>query len=376
MQFDSDLLAQLYATAEDDARWMPVLDQLCRNLNASSAVVQLLEEGAIRTQTLWTARDTRSSKNSSEHDRWINNAENPRLGEPLSAIPPRLSSVLSVGSDSRLYTDYPGTLAQIRERITKAGLGQAFWASFALSPRKRFSLVLHRQAGDYSDLSETEEAALSQLLPHLEQSVRLASSLRTKQSRVDVLEKTLEHIEIGMLLCNSDLEVLWSNPVAAKLIRQSPALTCSGNVLKAHDTSDNARLAALVSAASGGDHAGLVDTIDPFGECPVHVRAVGSYDKHGHRIVSLYLSGPAHPVAPDPLEIAQLYNLTPAEARLTAAIGAGRTLAEYAEATGVTVGTARNQLKQVLSKTYTGRQADLVRVLSGSVLAQTRSRPN
>ena len=376
MQLDSDLLAKLYATAEDDARWMPVLDQLCRKLNAASAVVQLLEEGASSIDTLWAARDTFSSANALEHDRWVNNADNPRLGKPLVALPGGMASAMMIGSDIRLFADYPAILSQVRERIGRAGLGQAFWASFTLSPEWRFSLILHRKAGDYSDLSEAEENTLRELLPHLEQSARLASSLRAKQSRVDVLEKTLEHVEIGMLLCSPSLEIIFANAMAAELIARSPALACSGNRLAARDTADHARLSALVKAAAAGEGGSIIDTIDPLGECPVHLRAVGSFDRHGKRIVSLYISGPAHPVAPDPSEIARLFNLTPAEARLTAAIGAGRTVAEYAEEAGVTVGTARNQLKQVLSKTCTGRQADLVRVLSGSILSRTRTRAN
>jgi len=350
-----------------------VLDHLCRILNASSAVVQLLEEGSGTIDTVWVARDTRSSANAQEHDRWINNTANPRLGRPPSAFTSNLSSVLTIGSDSRLFADDASTLSLVRDRIKHAGLGQAFWASFALSPKRRFSLVLHRQAGDYSDLSEVEENILRQLLPHLEQSVRLAATLRSKQSRVDVLERTLEHIEIGMLLCSPSREILWSNSVANQLIERSSVLSWSGNKLTAHNKTDRARLASLIEGAGNDDNSNLIDTIDPLSEHPVHVRAVGSYDRNQRRIVSLYLSGPAHPITPDPMEIARLYGLTPAEARLTAAIGTGMTLAEYAERASVSVGTVRNQLKQVLSKTYTSRQADLVRMLSGSVLARTRS---
>lgn len=372
MTVDADLLAMLYATAEDDARWMPVLDQLCRQLDASSAVVQLLEEGSSGVNATWVARDSRSSANSSQHDRWVNNADNPRLPAPKGPPPARIASVLEIGSDARLFAEDPATLALVRDRIARAGLGQAFWASFQLSPQRRFSLVLHRKAGDHRDLDASEEGALRQLLPHIQQSVRMATTLADTRSRVEALERTLHHVDIGMLLCRGDLSLLWANAAAQELLAGSSALALAGGTLLPHDRGDAIQLRKLVQSALSGEGGNLIATLGARHDFPIHVRAVGSFDRNGTRIASLYLSGPASPVAPDPQDIAQLFGLTPAEARLTAAIGAGKTLAEYAEESGIAVGTARNQLKQVLSKTYTDRQADLVRVLSGSVLARTR----
>lgn len=67
----------------------------------------------------------------------------------------------------------------------------------------------------------------------------------------------------------------------------------------------------------------------------------------------------------------QLLGLTPALARLAAALAAGETVAEQAEKAGVTQGTARNQLKELFARTGTQRQAELVRVLLSGV-AQLR----
>jgi DNA-binding CsgD family transcriptional regulator len=57
------------------------------------------------------------------------------------------------------------------------------------------------------------------------------------------------------------------------------------------------------------------------------------------------------------------FGLTPAEAELAQALAAGRSLHEYADAAHVTCETARWRLKQVLAKTDTHRQAELVRLL-------------
>jgi DNA-binding CsgD family transcriptional regulator len=66
-----------------------------------------------------------------------------------------------------------------------------------------------------------------------------------------------------------------------------------------------------------------------------------------------------------------VFGLTPAEAELAQALVAGRSLHEYADEARVTCETARWRLKQVLAKTDTHRQAELVRLLLTSVVAVT-----
>jgi DNA-binding CsgD family transcriptional regulator len=57
--------------------------------------------------------------------------------------------------------------------------------------------------------------------------------------------------------------------------------------------------------------------------------------------------------------LAEKYRLTPAEARLAMHLGEGGSLADYAEAAGVAIGTARTQLKSIFAKTGVNRQAAL-----------------
>jgi DNA-binding CsgD family transcriptional regulator len=59
------------------------------------------------------------------------------------------------------------------------------------------------------------------------------------------------------------------------------------------------------------------------------------------------------------------FRLTPAEARIALGIAEGATLAAIAEARGVSVSTARTQLKSVFAKTNVHRQAELVALLAG-----------
>lgn len=53
--------------------------------------------------------------------------------------------------------------------------------------------------------------------------------------------------------------------------------------------------------------------------------------------------------------------------RNAAALAAGKTVEEYAEARGISYQTARTQLKSVMAKTYTNRQGELVALLLRSM---------
>jgi DNA-binding CsgD family transcriptional regulator len=61
-----------------------------------------------------------------------------------------------------------------------------------------------------------------------------------------------------------------------------------------------------------------------------------------------------------------LFDLTPAEARVARGIGQAETIDTLAEATGVNRETVRSQLKAVLAKTGTRRQAELGLMLTGA----------
>lgn len=61
-----------------------------------------------------------------------------------------------------------------------------------------------------------------------------------------------------------------------------------------------------------------------------------------------------------------LFDLSPSEARLAAALSGGRTLAEAAAGLGITVKTARTYLERVFQKTVTRQQSELVALLKSA----------
>jgi DNA-binding CsgD family transcriptional regulator len=62
--------------------------------------------------------------------------------------------------------------------------------------------------------------------------------------------------------------------------------------------------------------------------------------------------------------LATSFGLTTAEAKLAGLIGAGESVERAAERLGISVNTARGQLKAVFAKTDTHRQAELVALMA------------
>ena len=91
----------------------------------------------------------------------------------------------------------------------------------------------------------------------------------------------------------------------------------------------------------------------------------GARDVFGWDGVLLLLAEGANASVPGADLLRMLFDLTPAEARLTRLLVEGRTAAEAAALIGVTEATARTHLRRVFTKTGVRRQTELVRLLLG-----------
>lgn len=79
--------------------------------------------------------------------------------------------------------------------------------------------------------------------------------------------------------------------------------------------------------------------------------------------VALLLTDPERTTVLSPECLSSLFELTRAEALITHTLANGGSLEEAAEASGITISSARTYLKRVFSKTGVGRQSDLVQLI-------------
>jgi DNA-binding CsgD family transcriptional regulator len=89
-------------------------------------------------------------------------------------------------------------------------------------------------------------------------------------------------------------------------------------------------------------------------------------------VAAIFINNPEERRKPSETVIGAIYGLTPAEAKLTKALLEGRHLQDYAEQGGISLHTAKTQLKQIFMKTGHGRQSDLLRDIMANPVLRMR----
>ena len=187
----------------------------------------------------------------------------------------------------------------------------------------------------------------------------------------------MNRLPTGVVLLDTDRQVVSCNQSAERILAMDDGLALGRNGPYAVKPAENQSLQALLDSALApdpGDEAaagGFVAVSRSSGGRPYAVMvtpllAAPPGSIAGDAVVSVWIGDPesGRISATDVLQ--KLYQLTSAEAELVQLLSLGHSLEEAAGVRGVTINTARSQLKQVFSKTDTRRQGDLLRlVLTG-----------
>lgn len=383
-----DVLMNLYACPTDRSHWPAVLDQVCRTVGARCAAVQLLGIGHDRANLKWAAKDSAAAANPAHDDVFISGNRNPRLRSHTGL---RLRGSKMFLRDRDLFENGNRELAELHKRLADIGLGAFMSAGIRMSDDAVLVLALHRDVNDGEDFGPIEEAFLSQAMPHLRQAVILSDRLDSIERHVTELQQATNHIRCGLVLCDPDARISWCNSAAQQILARRDRIWVRDGRITAASQQATSDLRSLIAEASSRE--GAAKQIakqylllgNPAGQMALQVLAVPLDHTANPRVcepspgagrgqVMLLLGDPSmSPLLPTEV-IAHLFGLSPTESRLTAAMCRGLTVNEYAASQGVSVGTARYQLKQIFAKTQTTRQADLVMRVCMSVAGQAIGR--
>jgi DNA-binding CsgD family transcriptional regulator/PAS domain-containing protein len=212
---------------------------------------------------------------------------------------------------------------------------------------------------------------LAHLLPHLNRALRLRQRLGVVIAERDDALRGLEALAVGVALVDAEAKVLFANAAMERILRAGDGLAVSRGRLVA-----NPAVAQSLARAIGG--AGLVQQDKgggSGGEFSLPRRTGHALSvlvsplrreqmlAPGRATAMVVVSDPDLRMLPPVRAVADVYGLTPAEARLTMALLAGRRLADYAAEQKISLNTAKYYLKEVFTKTGHTRQADLLRDL-------------
>ena len=371
----NQILLDLYGCAEDPQRWGQVLDGICREFKVRSAVAQVFQRDGFKLHQRWTVRDTFSSLHAERHDALVNNDQNPRTDLRVVSRP-RNDMIYR---DEDIFAENCPHFARLRSRLSAIGLGNSVAATFSLGKNLSFALVLHRASDDRRPFMSDDQSSLRELVPHLQQLMKLSAGWNESSLRLATFQEAINGLHTGVLVCDAGRRINWLNEAAEQILRRSLYLNTGNGILRCASSADDAKLGELIADLPRGKQPRARAAI-AFGTetDAVQIAAFPAVDRDERfnpwfevreRFV-LLLSDLGRPPSFSVREVGQLFNLSPAEAALAAALCAGWSVSDFARDRGISVGTARIQLKSVLSKTNTRRQADLVRQICASIAAQ------
>lgn len=372
---DSDLLLDLYSCPHEPERWGHVMDRLCQRMGVASSVIQFLRPSGHVMAPVWSARDSASMRAAALHDRFVNNSSNPRFEMTSHGrlAPSRLIR------DSDWFEPGSPRYAELRQKLRNAGLGRSIAFGIKWGDDAVFSLIAHRSAQDDHGFNHEHEQFLLELGPHIEKALELSHRWEKGTNHAAGMEAVLQILRAGTVICEPDRTIAWLNPSAEDIVQQSPDLIVQDGKLRARRRADDHMLEKLVCGirnpgASGGILVlgqGEPEEVQILA-LPASTLARGPFGSgQTQDRIGLVLARPQEAPVLEADDVAGLFGLTLAEGRVAAALCTGSSVKDYAAGRGLAEGSARNQLKQVMAKTNTSRQSDLVRQLCNSVLGLT-----
>jgi DNA-binding CsgD family transcriptional regulator len=231
----------------------------------------------------------------------------------------------------------------------------------------RMSVMTMMRDSHRPEFSNAEIETLRTLVPHLKRALALRRRMVDLQFCNQAKTWILDRVPFGAVLLSAAGRVLWANRHAAELAREG-IIRLSQSGLHAICCREDAQLQALIRSAiaplapESGGGALMLEGIQNR-RIAVLVTAVRMEIGGIAPAVAIFLADDGTRSGPRAELLRRLFKLTPAEGRLADRLADGVSLDDAAGLLGITVGTARTQLKSVFLKTETSRQAELVRLL-------------
>jgi DNA-binding CsgD family transcriptional regulator len=226
---------------------------------------------------------------------------------------------------------------------------------------------------DQETFCEQDIALIERLLPDLGQALHVSSHIRRLEAERKIYEQAVEGMGIGTILLGAAGQVIYVDLLARQLLADQSILVLRDARLSCERPAQRQHLQELIDRALS-DRTGTLSralSLTSRGEeLLLLVRAVAYplsvSNEPGPRVAIFVSDRSARPTLRREV-ISQLFGLSPAETDLAIKLAEGASLAEAAHLLEISEHTARTYSKRIYSKTGTSRQAELVKVILGSV---------
>lgn len=362
---ESVLVGQMYAAAQGALDWGDILGSIGELIGLDCWTLLRVDRASNNDVVVISAGGERLSADAAERYQAHYGAIDPRVSLARSG---RAGNVVFCQahfddrfvSGNEFYQDF----------LLPEGLRYCFGASAYRSENADFLVGLMRgpERGKFDDVSQS---ILQRLLPHLSSSLKLMTVLEEKLMIGQASSTALETCGTAIIVIDRLARIRHANRIAEELLLRGEVIQVRGGKVKLAEDGARQRFdTCLARCMASGKPEMLI-----FPSCQKrqsrhtmmlvkpHKQSLFSGMLQGDRVICLITPFEPRRVATVE-QLMSLFAFTPAEARSAKAIGIGETLEVYANNNGLKVSTVRCQLKSVFAKTATGRQTDLVRLIS------------
>jgi len=360
----SGVIDTIYAAATDPSQWQSAIDQLRIMFHGSTACF------ARYGPDLQPGDSINSNPDPTFQRRFIEeHANSPNiLADMIEAAPVGLiySDHQLVGDDalrrSRFWNDWMAPQDMYGGIASKLMVdGPSCW----------FFDVQRGRNQEAFDAADAE--LLKFIVPHMLRAVDLSRRFQSAQ----LLASGYQLLPFGVLIVDAQSQILQLNIVAEHIFMRSGPLRVRSGRLAAIDARQTASLQRLVAEACavhddvapglGGELLLRAAEADAVALTVSPMAGSMAQPFMRQRLAIIYLREMTLAL-PDGFDdhVRQLFDLTPAEARLAAALASGLALKDAAAHQGIRFSTARSYLESIFRKTRTRQQSQLVALLKST----------
>jgi DNA-binding CsgD family transcriptional regulator/PAS domain-containing protein len=359
-----EVVARLYDAALDDSLWTQVLSKIEILLHANNVRMIITDKNSGAPIFAISSRHPESngeyiSYYASIDERW------PRILKLPHFSPTIHERLFREGemATSRVYNEFLVKYDAQSQTITRMdGPG---------GNSVVFSAIREKSRGAF-DGPETE--TIRHLLPHILRAMQVHHAMVLMGAVNQSLASRLESAQLGAIFLDHDGRIIETNKSAASILKARDGLARERGFVKASHRQENAKLQTLLAdviaqgLATKMGSSGVLLVSRPSMLCPLSLLVVPISSKQldfgaCRPVAAIFVRDPENRLELSTEKLARLFGLTPAESRLAVALAHGQSLQDYVEVNALSKNTVRWLLKNVMSKTDTRRQAELVRLI-------------
>jgi DNA-binding CsgD family transcriptional regulator/PAS domain-containing protein len=364
----TDLIGQIYDAVLDATEWPLLIERIANVSRSKSGLLRLMDQQCKEVSFVvahgYDEQSFHPYRNHFIHIDPLNAALKTRPTGTISTTP----QVMPMGSFTK--TEYYNDYARPQDIYYAAG-------GFVARDHSRTALLAVQRSKEMGAFEPHELQQLSMLSDHLQRAFQLSRHFGQLQQQSHASEQILEQRPFGVIFFDEFRRPAYLNRRAETLIRLHPQLDIRNGELTTNSAEGTRRLSTLIhdvietARGNGLSAGGSMQLPTSSAEEPPLTLIVTplrlsaeSFGLSGPRFAAaLFLGIPGERQEINQFLLQDLYNLTPAEARLAVELANGYHLEAISERFCLSKHTVRTQLKAIFMKTETRRQAELVKLL-------------